>query len=132
MRVFISYSTQDEPFASAIRERLSSDGFDVWNPEKKILPGENWLTKTGRALERSDAVVFLLTKYSAVSPFVLNEIEYVLGQRKFKDRVVPVFFGNPKPVPWILRKLPHVELPEDVKPARAAEAIVRQFPVAAV
>ena len=131
MRVFISYVPEDEPFAAAIRERLGADGFDVWDPERKILAGENWLLKTGRALERADAVVFLLTARSADSPSVVNEVQYVLGQRKFKNHVVPVFVGDAKSAPWILRNLPHLKLPKNVKPERVAEAIAKQFAVVA-
>lgn len=106
MRVFISHSASDDKFAGQVRDVLTSEGFDVWNPERDLLPGQNWLTETGRALERADAVVFLLSGDALQAPFAKREIQYVITHPKFENRVVTVRLGaDMGKIPWILRNL---------------------------
>ncbi|MEO8383233.1 MAG: toll/interleukin-1 receptor domain-containing protein [Acidobacteriota bacterium] len=112
MRVFISHSSTDEKFADHIRDFLTKVGFQVWDPDRDLLPGSNWLTETGRALEHADAVVLLLSDASLRSEFSKREIQYVTTQQKYENRVVPVRLGTGAgKVPWILRNLSVIEAP---------------------
>jgi hypothetical protein len=129
MKVFISHSQQDQKLADSVRERLRTVGHEVWDPEHDLLPGDNWLKKTGRALEQSDAVIFLLSPEGAQSPNILKEIEYTISNRKFKGRILPVVFQSAsKSVPWILKKINYMELPTKVSNTdKAADSIVNSF-----
>jgi hypothetical protein len=113
MKVFISYAQEDIKWADSIRQVLrdskKTSHFEVWNPELEIQPGENWASKTGEALESSDAVVVLLSPQSVKSPLVRHEIDFVLGQSKFRDRLIPVMVKPTREVPWILRELPFID-----------------------
>jgi hypothetical protein len=112
VRVFISHSSSDEKIADDIRDFLTKVGFQVWDPDRDLLPGSNWLTETGRALEHADAVVFLLSDASLRSEYAKREIQYVITQQKYEDRVVPVRLGTGTgKVPWILRNLSVIEAP---------------------
>jgi hypothetical protein len=106
MRVFISHSASENGFANAVRAALIRHGLHVWNPERELLPGDNWLLEAGRALEQADAVIFLLSADSVDSPFTQREIQYVIGQPKLEHRVFPVRVGkNIRKIPWVLREL---------------------------
>src|SRR5437016_1217807 len=102
MDIFISHSWKDRHFAEALRARLSSAGLNVWDPDRDVLPGDNWLIETGRALERADSVVFLISKDWLRSPWTLKEVEYAIGNRRFEDKVIPVLLSRGVKVPWIL------------------------------
>src|ERR1051325_1471461 len=129
MKGFISHSAQDQKLADSVRERLRTEGHQVWDPERDLLPGDNWLTKTGRALANSDAVIFLLSPEGAKSPNILKEIEYTISNRKFKGRVLPVVFQSAaESVPWILKKMNYLQLPAKISSTdKAAESIVSNF-----
>jgi hypothetical protein len=103
MEIFISHSQQDKPFVDALRASLVKQGFEVWNPDTAILPGTNWLSETGRALEHADAVVFVLSDKSKDSPHTARELEFAMTNRKYENRVVPVRLGRSVKVPWILK-----------------------------
>jgi TIR domain len=106
MRVFISHSATDDSFAKAVGDALIGYGFAVWSPDRELLPGDNWLLEAGRALERADAVIFLLSATSVASPFARLEIQYVIAQAKFAHRVFPVLVGKRVPkIPWVLKDL---------------------------
>lgn len=117
MRVFISSAHADKPLASKIARALEEAGFYVWDAEREILPGDNWARKIAEGLEESDAMVVLLTPASLASKIVHREIEYVLGEKKFSHRLIPVVVGSPEKlsedsIPWILRRLNVINLPE--------------------
>jgi hypothetical protein len=106
MRIFISHGASDAEFGQAIRSALAREGYSVWNPERELLPGDNWLLEAGRALERADAVVFLLSPDSIESPFAKYQFPYVIAHAKFEHRVFPVSLGtNPHKVPWVFKDL---------------------------
>src|SRR5436309_15499036 len=106
MRVFLSYNARDSEFADEFRQSLANEQIRVWDPAHELLPGSNWLLQTGKAFERADAVVFLLSKDSTASPTLRREVEYVISNEKFADRVIPVLLeNNLDNVPWILMKM---------------------------
>jgi hypothetical protein len=116
MQVFISHSSKDALIARQLAHRLSEAGLDVWIPEDKILPGDNWAKKVGQALEESDLMVVLVTRQAFESEWLKEEIQYALTAGRYKGRLIPVFFGSESEtssdVPWILRKLDSVQLKE--------------------
>jgi len=103
MRVFLSYDSRDEKFAEELRQQLGKLGMNVWNPADELYPGDNWLLETGKALERADAVVFLLSPAYSRSKWTRFELQYVLTQKHLAFRVVPVVLGKQARVPWSMR-----------------------------
>src|SRR2546423_848822 len=88
MEVFLSYSWEDRHFADALRDRLNFAGLKVWDPDRHLLPGSNWLIETGLALQRADSVVFLISEDSLRSPWTVKEVEYAIGNRKLEGKVI--------------------------------------------
>jgi hypothetical protein len=122
MMVFLSYSKPDEPWARQIASGLEKAGFEVWDANRRVLPGGNWALEIAEALKRSEAMVVLISPHSGDSQSVRREIEYALASRSFQHRLVPVIVRPTRKIPWILRRLQHVRLRDD--PERAAREIV--------
>ena len=132
MKVFLSHTQADAKWAMALRTALAEAGFEVWNPDTDLLPGANWHLELGRALERSDAMIVLISPESVKSQTVLSEIEYALGSPQFRGRLIPVLLKPTEDIPWILRRLQIVRATKDVPETvdRIAAALDRS-PVAA-
>ncbi|MCI0335287.1 MAG: toll/interleukin-1 receptor domain-containing protein [Planctomycetes bacterium] len=111
MKIFLSYARKDIALARELAKQLSRVGFDVWNSDEAIAPGDNWAKKIGKALDDSHLMVILLTPKAMESDWLRQEIEYALGSRKYEGRVFTVFAGPVleagKDMPWILLRLPH-------------------------
>ena len=115
MKVFISHAYMDEPFVRKVAAGLEKVGLEVWDATREILPGDNWAAKVARALEESEAMVVLLTPDALRSNWVSWEIQYALGEQRYRNRLIPVLVGDPKElpkedVPWILRRLQMVNM----------------------
>jgi|SRR5579859_5671367 len=108
MKIFISHSDKDSKLAEALSSELSRPGVNVWLAEKEVLPGDNWSLEVGKALQRADAMVVLLSPAAVESENVRREIAYALSSPKFEGRVVPVVVKPTEDIPWFLRELPMV------------------------
>jgi WD40 repeat protein len=84
---FISYSHQDRPFAQRLRTALQEQGRDVWLDESGIHPAERWKPALQRAIEGSDAFIFVMSPDSAASRECRTELDHALSLNK---RVIPV------------------------------------------
>ncbi len=117
MKVFISYSHKNELLAREVAKALEQAGLDVWDAEREIMPGDNWAEKIAEGLKESEAMVVLLTPDAVQSRAVRHEIDYALGKKSFDKRLIPVLVGEPErfpenSIPWILRRLKMINLPE--------------------
>lgn len=101
-RVFLSYAHQDAEFVRSIASFLSELGEDfgytVWTDEE-LAAGSNWALEVGRALERSDAMVVLLSPAWSHSPWLRRELEYALTTKKLEGAVIPVLLRPIKDIP---------------------------------
>ena len=117
MKVFLSYAHSDEDLARKVRDALREAGLEVWDDRLEIFPGDNWAEKVAEALRESNAMVVLFSPDAAHSQRVRREIEYALGEKRYKNRLIPVIVGPREKIPednipWILRHLRVIELPE--------------------
>ncbi|MEW6211423.1 MAG: toll/interleukin-1 receptor domain-containing protein [Acidobacteriota bacterium] len=117
MKVFISHTRKDTDLARKVAAVLKEAGLDVWFDANEILPGENWAEKISDALKESEAMVVLLTPEALESNSVQWEIGYALGEKTYDKRLIPVIVGDPdempsEKIPWILRRLRMINLPE--------------------
>jgi hypothetical protein len=104
VQVFLSYAPEDQDFAISLSRELTEHGLRVWRPSAEILPGENPWLRVGKALESSQALVVLLSPQSLRSELLQSELDYALGNSKFKERIFPILVRPTKNVPWILQK----------------------------
>lgn len=104
MQVFLSYSHADKSFAEMLASELSKQGYDVWDPEVEMSPGDRWVDQIGQALKRSKAMVVLLSPDSAKSELVRLNVSYALSNRNYAGRLFPVLVRPTEDFPWILRE----------------------------
>lgn len=117
MKVFVSSYYSDGPLAMRVIKALKQFGLDVWDPEREILPGDNWAERIAKGLEEADAMVALLTPNALKSGMVQHDISYALNKKDFSGRLIPVYVGSREnfpedSIPWIVRHLKTLNLPE--------------------
>ncbi len=117
MQIFISHSHNDEMFARKVASFLEDQGLDVWEASNEIFPGDNWAAKISQGLQESNAMVVLLTPESLKSVLVQREVEYALGSKEYRKRLIPVLIDPDKTIaeddiPWILKRLNIIDLTE--------------------
>lgn len=114
MRVFISHAAADKAFAAQLADQLRKAKFEPWLDANDLRPGENIGLAVGRALDRADAMIVLLSPEAVRSHWVMREIDYGLTERRFAGgRLVPVMVRPTKDVPWILRELNFIDATRD-------------------
>src|SRR6185312_11075488 len=100
MDVFISHAASDEKFASELASQLNRRGFSAWS-DAELLPGDNWATRTGKALQNSEAMVLILSPVWIKSPRLSSDLQYALGSPRYEGRVIGLVIRPTKDVPWI-------------------------------
>jgi hypothetical protein len=131
MNIFISHAPSNELLARHVANALRKAGFQTWD-QTQILPGDNWAAETGRALERANAMLVLLTPAALQATNVQGDVSYALGQLSYKNRVVPVLAADPGEVPldeipWILRKFQMMELPHLAQDPAEMERLISRL-----
>jgi hypothetical protein len=126
-KVFISHAWADRDAARAVSSELREAGYDVFSAED-ALPGDNLPLEVGKALQRSNSMVILLSPEWTSSPYSVMEMEYALGTRRFEGRVVPVVLRDSDDIPWILRRF---ELIRTNGASRVGRAVVARLERAA-
>jgi hypothetical protein len=114
MRVFISHAAADEDLARQVADALKVSGFLVWDISD-VLPGDNWGEKLAEALKESEAMIVLLTPSAVRAANVTSEVGYALGQKQYKDRLIPVIAAPPEllpreEIPWVLARMKTITL----------------------
>src|ERR1700690_1984158 len=85
--VFVSYSRRDGDFVGRLAHSIEDRGKQVWLDVEGIADGEVFPEAIKRAIEQSDAFVFVITPASVASPYCEHEVEYA---REMAKRIVPV------------------------------------------
>jgi WD40 repeat protein len=85
--VFVSYSRRDDEFVGRLVESISARGKEVWLDTEGIADADVFPEAIKRAIEGSDAFVFVITPSSVGSTFCDTEVEYA---RELQKRIVPV------------------------------------------
>ncbi|MGW5011279.1 toll/interleukin-1 receptor domain-containing protein [Micromonospora chalcea] len=95
MQVFISYAYEDLSTARSLAEALRSVGVSVTS-DRDIAPGERIGSVLSSRIKSAQAVVVLVTKASAESSWVEEEVMYAIAGTfvETSKRVIPVVVGN--------------------------------------
>jgi uncharacterized protein YjbI with pentapeptide repeats len=75
---FISYSSADNPFASALYSRMRSEGLRVWFAPESIRGGQRIIEQIERAIQDYDKLLLVLSEPGMHSPWVATEIRNAL------------------------------------------------------
>ena len=100
--VFISYSRRDSDYVYRLASELKARGRQAWIDTEGIRDGEVFPAALRRAIESSDAFVFVISPDSVRSAFCEQEIEHAVELNK---RVVPL----------ALREVSDEEVPEEIR-----------------
>jgi hypothetical protein len=79
MRVFLCHSSHDKPAVRELYQKLTSDGFDVWFDEEKLLPGQDWNREIIHAVRNANIVIVCLSQSSTTKiGYIQKEIKLIL------------------------------------------------------
>lgn len=105
MKVYISHAQTDKKAARELARLLTAKGLEVTYPHEDIFPGDNWALESGKALEKSDAMVVLLSPAATKSEWLQREVSFAVGSSNYKWRLIPINLRPAKEVPWVLTNL---------------------------
>ena len=111
MKVFISYSSVDEPQAKAIQLMLNELGIDSFLDKKDIAWGDDVLVRVARGLTDCAAVVVIVSPASLKSQWVPFEVGHAMALGK---KILPFLTHPSIDAPEFLRKLNYKTTIEDV------------------
>ena len=80
-RIFISFSSKQENEANRICLFLEKNGTKCFISSRDLIPGEEYASQLLENIDKSDAVLLILSKDANESPHVLREIEYAVSHR---------------------------------------------------
>ena len=100
--VFISYSRRDSAFVQRLSAELEAREKDVWLDVDGVRDAEVFPAALRRAIEGSDAFVFVISPDSVRSEFCEQEVAYAV---ELKKRIVPV----------ALREVAAEEMPDEIR-----------------
>ena len=110
MEIFISHTESDEKTARKLADKLVRLGFRVWNPERDMYPGDNIAKEISEAIERSEAMVLLLSADWERSHWVRRQMQYAFGCIRYKNRLGYRRKERPRETPASFEQLPLVSL----------------------
>lgn len=113
--VFLSHSSKDCKMAGRIAAILRGHGVPVWYSETNLLGAQQWHDEIGKALERCDWFLIVLSPQATRSDWVKRELLYALRTPRYKDRILPIYHRacDPAKLSWTLDDFQAVDLIED-------------------
>jgi len=115
MKVYISYTHEDEKYAFLIANRLRESGHEVWIDKWALSAGDNLIQKINEGLKETDALIVIVSKNALRSKWVMHEFSaFALDDLSSKkSRIIPVLVDNSS-VPQYLARYVYVDLTADL------------------
>jgi hypothetical protein len=104
-QIFISYSRVDTEFVARLMNDLSEQGLDIWMDQSDIGAGQRWDTVIQSALEACGLFIIVLSPHSVASENVLDELAYVINEKK---RIIPILL-QPCEIPYRIARIQFVD-----------------------
>lgn len=82
IEIFLSHNTRDREWCEWLKASAGEMGISAYLAEHDLQPGKNLAAKVTAAIDRSQAVVVLLSDNSISAPYVNQEIGYALRAEK--------------------------------------------------
>ena len=80
--IFVSYARSDEAVAASLHGLLSAAGYDVWLDVNELERTPDWRARLEDAIERSDALAFVISPDALASEVCLHELRHALAHGK--------------------------------------------------
>ena len=115
--IFLSHSVKDHAFTTRIAELLRDHDRTVWYAPNELVGGDFWLDELGRALDRCDWFLVVLSPNSIKSRWVKSEVRFALSEPKFEGRIVPILYKTCpfRELSWVLGSIQHVDFTKGFK-----------------
>ena len=88
--VFVSHASGDREFVQRLVSAFRKNNVGYWYSERHIPGATEWHDEIGRALDRCDWFLIILSPKSVKSIWVKRELLYALRQNRYRRRVVPI------------------------------------------
>jgi len=100
----MSFADEDRPFAQRVVGRLRQHGLDVWFAPSHLRGADQWHDEIGRALDRCDWFILVLSPAAIRSRWVKRELLFALDEARYDDRITPILLRRckPKRLSWTL------------------------------
>lgn len=79
MQIFLSHSSKDVAIAGQICEQLEKNGIKCFMAPRDIRPGKEYAEEIINGIDRSAAMVLLMSRNANSSPHVLREVEHAVS-----------------------------------------------------
>lgn len=112
MTVFLSYTFEDRDLADQIRQHLHDAGIETWTADNVVAPGQSIVETIASAIADADALIVLLSRASAKSQAVSEEIAFAVaasGGGAAKP-MIPVVIERDVEIPLVLRDIKYLDL----------------------
>ena len=115
MRIFLSYSHQDQKYADLLFKHLSEAGHEVWQDKLNLKAGDNLIEKVNLGIKKAQTIIVIISKNSLQSKWVMHEVSALaLGDLSSENRrVIPVLIDSSS-VPSYLSKYLYVDLSKGI------------------
>ncbi len=119
--IFLSYSSNDRPFAMGFAKELQDLGVNVWIDQLGIKLGENWDNAIEEALDKSNTFLLLISPTSITSQNVQDEVSIAINSEK---KLVPILIKKcDLPMRWQRRQ--YADLTQE--PDKAIKDVLESF-----
>lgn len=89
-KIFISYTGKDVSIVERIVNGLEKVGYTTWHYKRDALGGSTYYKQAQLEIQKSQAVIFILSEKSLISQHVENEIAIINEEQK---PLIPVRYG---------------------------------------
>lgn len=90
LEVFVSHASRDRNFVKRLLKVFKQNKIRYWFSETHIPGAMEWHDEIGRALNRCDWFLLILTPNAVKSVWVKRELLYALRRNRYKGRIIPV------------------------------------------
>lgn len=88
--LFLSHATRDHGFTARLAVVLRGHGLSVWYSSTDLVGGQEWQEEIGKALQRCNWFVLVLSPSAVASRWVKRELNCALLHERFDGAIVPV------------------------------------------
>ncbi|MGA9883983.1 MAG: toll/interleukin-1 receptor domain-containing protein [Candidatus Acidiferrales bacterium] len=88
--VFVSHSAKDRDFVRRLVRVFKEHGIRYWYSAAHISGAKQWHDEIGRALNRCDWFLVVLTPNAVRSQWVKRELLFALNHARYNERIIPV------------------------------------------
>ena len=123
--VFLSHASKDHAQASKLRDLLVAHRIPVWFSPHHIRGAQQWQDEIGQALARCGWFMLLLTPHAIKSMWVKRELNYVLIEKRYENKILPLLFKDCdfQALSWTLTQFQMIDFTKDYW--QGCEALLR-------